>query len=270
MSRRIPLLVLALAQLSLVPAGPAVAQQEIRGTNPIPLPEPRLDGPGSVEQALSQRRSIRRYATASLQLADLGQLMWAAQGVTQPMEEPPPGFSWEWRGGVRTAPSAGALYPLELYAVIGDVEELEPGVYQYLPAEHALARVASPDPPPASAPDDRREALSGAASCSSKAVSQQALSGAGLRQLAIRNAPTVLVLAGVVERTAAKYGDRAERYVHIEVGAAAQNVYLECESLELGTVFIGAFDDEAVAGVLGLSGDERVFGMMPIGHPPTD
>ena len=180
--------------------------------------------------------------------------MWAAQGVTQPMEEPPPGFSWEWRGGMRTAPSAGALYPLELYAVIGDVEELEPGVYQYLPAEHALARVASPDPPPASAPDDRREALSGAA----------------LRQLAIRNAPTVLVLAGVVERTAAKYGDRAERYVHIEVGAAAQNVYLECESLELGTVFIGAFDDEAVAGVLGLSGDERVYGMMPIGHPPTD
>lgn len=254
MFRRIPPLVLVLAQLSLATAGPALAQQETGATSPIPLPEPRLDGRVSVEQALSQRRSIRRYATASLQLADLGQLMWAAQGVTQPMEEPPPGFSWEWRGGMRTAPSAGALYPLELYAVIGDVEELEPGVYQYLPAEHALARVASPDPPPASAPDDRREALSGAA----------------LRQLAIRNAPTVLVLAGVVERTAAKYGDRAERYVHIEVGAAAQNVYLECESLELGTVFIGAFDDEAVAGVLGLPGDERVYGMMPIGHPTTD
>jgi len=254
MSRRIPLLVLALAQLSLVPAGPAVAQQEIRGTNPIPLPEPRLDGPGSVEQALSQRRSTRRYESESLELADLGQLLWAAQGITRPMGESPPGFSWEWRGGMRTAPSAGALYPLELYAVVGDVEELEPGVYLYLPVEHALARVASPDPPPAPAPDDRREALSGAA----------------LRQLAIRNAPTVLVLAGVVERTAAKYGDRAERYVHIEVGAAAQNVYLECESLELGTVFIGAFDDEAVAGVLGLSGDERAYGMMPIGHPATD
>jgi SagB-type dehydrogenase family enzyme len=254
MFRRILPVVLALGHLSLATAGPAVAQRETGATNPKPLPEPRLDGPVSVEQALSQRRSIRRYATASLQLADLGQLMWAAQGVTQPVEEPPPGFSWEWRGGMRTAPSAGALYPLELYAVIGDVEELEPGVYLYMPVEHALARVARPDPPPASAPDDRREALSGAA----------------LRQLAIRNAPAVLVLAGVVERTAEKYGDRAERYVHIEVGAAAQNVYLECESLELGTVFIGAFDDEAVAGVLGLSGDERVYGMMPIGHPTTD
>ena len=251
---RIPFLVVMLVIVSLVPAGPAVAQLEVRTTNPIPLPEPRLDGPASVEQALSQRRSIRRYARSSLRLADLGQLLWAAQGITRPMEESPPGFSWEWRGGMRTAPSAGALYPLELYAVVGDVEELESGVYQYLPVEHALARVASPDAVPVFGADDRRETLSGAA----------------LRQLAIRNAPAVLVLAGVVERTATKYGDRAERYVHIEVGAAAQNVYLECESLELGTVFIGAFDDEAVAGVLGLPGDERVYGMMPIGHPATD
>ena len=155
---------------------------------------------------------------------------------------------------MRTAPSAGALYPLELYAVVGGVEGLEPGVYLYLPVEHALARVASPDAVPVSGADDRREALSGAA----------------LRQLAIRNAPATLVLAGVVERTAAKYGERAERYIHIEVGAAAQNVYLECESLRLGTVFIGAFDDDAVAGVLGMSGDERVYGMMPIGHPAAE
>jgi SagB-type dehydrogenase family enzyme len=241
-------------QVSLVPAGPALAQQETRTTNPIPLPEPRLDGPVSVEAALSQRRSIRRFEPESLELADLGQLMWAAQGITRRMEESPPGFSWEWRGGMRTAPSAGALYPLELYAVVGDVDGLEPGVYRYLPAEHAVARVASPEPMAATVPDDRREALSDAA----------------LRQPAIRNAPATLVLAGVVDRTAAKYGDRAERYVHIEVGAAAQNVYLECESLELGTVFIGAFDDDAVAGVLGLPGDERVLGLMPIGHPTTD
>lgn len=251
---RISFLVVMLVIVSLVPAGPALAQQETRTTKPIPLPEPRLEGRVSVEQALSQRRSSRRYATNPLRLADLGQLLWAAQGVTQRMEETPPGFSWEWRGGMRTAPSAGALYPLELYAVIGDVDGLEPGVYRYLPAEHALARVASPVQIPLSGLDDRRQALSDAA----------------LRQLAIRNAPVSLVLAGVVERTAVKYGDRAERYVHIEVGAAAQNVYLECESLELGTVFIGAFDDDAVAGVLGLSGDERVYGMMPIGHPATD
>ena len=254
MYRRIPPLVVMLVLVTLMPADPALAQQETRTTNPIPLPEPRLDGPVAVEQALSQRRSIRRFEPESLELADLGQLMWAAQGVTQRMEEPPPGFSWEWRGGMRTAPSAGALYPLELHAVVGDVDGLEPGVYRYLPAEHALARVVSPVQTPVSGPDDRRQALSNAA----------------LRQLAIRNAPAVLVLAGVVERAATKYGERAERYVHIEVGAAAQNVYLECESIGLGTVFIGAFDDDAVAGVLGLPGDELVFAIMPIGHPATD
>ncbi len=252
MFRRIPplALVLALVQLSPVLVCHALAQESADAVNPISLPEPRLDGPVSVEQALSQRRSIRRYAANPLRLADLGQLLWAAQGITRPREEPPPGFSWEWRGGMRTAPSAGALYPLELYAVVGDVDGLEPGVYRYLPAEHAVARVASPEPTAATVPDDRREALTDAA----------------LRQSAIRNAPATLVLAGVVDRTAAKYGDRAERYVHIEAGAAAQNIYLECESLELGTVFIGAFDDDAVAGVLGLSGDERVLGLMPIGY----
>ena len=253
---RIPflVLVLALVQVAFVLVCPALAQESADAVNPIPLPEPRLEGPVSVEQALSQRRSIRRYSADPLRLADLGQLLWAAQGITQRMEEPPPGFSWEWRGGMRTAPSAGALFPLELYAVVGNVDGLDPGVYRYLPAGHALARVASPDAVPASVPDDRREALSGAA----------------LRQPAIRNAPATLVLAGVVDRTAAKYGDRAERYVHIEVGAAAQNVYLECESLELGTVFIGAFADDAVAGVLGLPGDERVLGLMPIGYPAAE
>ena len=253
---RIPflVLVLALVQVAFVLVCPALAQESADAVNPIPLPEPRLEGPVSVEQALSQRRSIRRYSADPLRLADLGQLLWAAQGITQRMEEPPPGFSWEWRGGMRTAPSAGALYPLELYAVVGDVDGLDPGVYRYLPTEHAVARVASPEPTAAPVPDDRREALSDAA----------------LRQPAIRNAPATLVLAGVVDRTAAKYGDRAERYVHIEVGAAAQNVYLECESLELGTVFIGAFADDAVAGVLGLPGDERVLGLMPIGYPAAE
>jgi len=251
MSRPIPLPALVLSLTCLTAVCPAVAKGQTGDTHPIPLPQPRVDGPMSVEAALYQRRSIRRFRAEPVRLAHLGQILWAAQGVTEHIAQPPPGFSYEWRGGMRTAPSAGALYPLELYALVGDVEGLEPGLYRFQPVEHALARITSPDAPPEGARVDLREEISDAA----------------LRQLAIRQAPVVLVLAGAVERTTAKYGDRGERYVHIEVGAAAQNVYLECESLELGTVYIGAFDDAAVATVLGLPGAEQVFGIMPIGYP---
>lgn len=254
MSRPIPLPALVLSLTCLTAVCPAVARGQTGDTHPIPLPQPRVDGPMSVEAALYQRRSIRRFRDEPVRLAHLGQILWAAQGVTEHIAQPPPGFRHEWRGGLRTAPSAGALYPLELYALVGDVEGLEPGLYRFQPVEHALARITSPDAPPEGARVDLREEVSDAA----------------LRQLAIRQAPVVLVLAGAVERTTAKYGDRGNRYVHIEVGAAAQNVYLECESLELGTVYIGAFDDAAVETVLGLPDAEQVFGIMPIGHPAAD
>jgi SagB-type dehydrogenase family enzyme len=145
-------------------------------------------------------------------------------------------------GGLRAAPSAGALYPLEIHVVVHAVEGLDPGVYHYSPTEHSLIlRI----------PRDLRAELSGAA----------------LQQASIRNAPVTVVIAGVVDRTAAKYGDRGERYVHMEVGAAGENVYLQAGSLGLGTVFVGAFDDGGVAQVLELPGDQRVFGLMPLGSP---
>jgi SagB-type dehydrogenase family enzyme len=195
----------------------------------------------SVENAVRQRRSIRSIRGDAIPLDDLSQLLWAAQGVTQPSEEPPEGFSWEWMGGLRTVPSAGALYPLELYVLVGAVDSLEPGLYHYLPNPHTLELVSR---------EDLREPLWGAA----------------LRQTAIRDAPTILVFAGVVARTEAKYGERAERYVHIEVGAAAENVYLQAEPLGLGTVFMGAFVDGAVKEVLNLPGEQGVFGIMPVGR----
>ncbi|MCL4863983.1 MAG: SagB/ThcOx family dehydrogenase [Caldilineaceae bacterium] len=183
----------------------------------------------AVERALHERRSIRQYQNETLTLAELSQLLWAAQGITHP-------------SGLRTAPSAGALYPLELYVVVGNVAELTAGVYRYRPQTHDLILIAAGDKRPL-------------------------LSQAALAQDAVREAAAVLVLAAVYERTTVKYGERGIRYVHIEVGAAAQNVSLQAVSLELGTVYIGAFHDEQVKQVLTLRAEEQPLCLLPVGRP---
>lgn len=236
-----PTPVLALFLLAAVPF-PGRAQDPGPSGESIRLPDPTLDGPVSVESAIQARRSVRDFAEEPLALAALSQLLWAGQGVTEPMEDAPPGFRWPWAGGLRAAPSAGALYPLEVYAVVGGVEGLDPGLYRYLPSRHALEPLAEGDP-------------------------REDVWGAALRQSAIRSAPVTLVIAGVVARTAAKYGDRAERYVHMEVGAASENVWLQAQALGLGAVFIGAFRDEEVRRILDLPEDHHVYGIMPLGRP---
>jgi SagB-type dehydrogenase family enzyme len=210
----------------------------------IRLPTPSLDGPISVEKALAERRSVREFSDEAPSLEEVGQLLWAAQGITRPVEQPRPGWraEWQWMGGYRTAASAGALYPLELYLVAGDVEGLATGLYHYIPQQHALTRVRG---------GDLREPLA----------------EASLRQASITDAPAVLVIAGVFQRTAVKYGERAERYVHIEVGGVAQNIYLQAESLDLGAVLMGAFRDQEVKECLGLPADHEPLGIMPVGAP---
>jgi SagB-type dehydrogenase family enzyme len=168
----------------------------------------------AVERALQERRSIRQYQNEALTLAELSQLLWAAQGITHP-------------SGLRTTPSAGALYPLEVYVVVGNVAELTAGLYRYRPQTHDLILIAAGDKRPA-------------------------ISQAALDQDAVQEAAAVLVLAAVYERTTVKYNERGIRYVYMEVGAAAQNVYLQAVSLKLGTVYIGAFHDEQVKQVLNL------------------
>lgn len=244
-NRRAALRCLAAALSGLLFAARAVptpAQEPVRERDRIRLPEPRREGAVSVERALAGRRSVRTYAPEAVSLAALGQLLWSAQGVSRRVPDPPPGFRYPWSGGLRTAPSAGALYPLEVYAVVGRIEGLEMGLYRYVPVEHALERVARGD-----LRDEVREAALG--------------------QAALGEAPLTLVIAGVVARTAAKYGERGERYVHMEAGAAAQNVYLACETLGLGTVYIGAFRDDGVREALGLPADEAALVLMPVGRP---
>jgi SagB-type dehydrogenase family enzyme len=195
------------------------------------LPLPRREGEVALERLLSLRRSVREFAPGALTRGEIAQLLWAAQGVTHP-------------SGLRTAPSAGALYPLEVSLVAAEVSSLEPGVYRYAAEEHALAKAGE---------GDRRADLAAAA----------------LGQGWITNAAAVLVLAAVYRRTTGKYNPRGERYVHTEVGHAAQNVYLQAVALGLGTTEVGAFDDRAVKSVLGLADDQDPLTIMPIGRSPT-
>jgi len=194
----------------------------------IKLPEPVQDSNISIEEALLKRRSVRSYQESPLTLAEVSQLLWAAQGITSPR-------------GLRTAPSAGALYPLEIYLVAGNVDDLPDGVYNYRPDKHELARVVK---------GDKRVELCNAA----------------LGQTSVRNAAAVIIFSAVRERTTMKYGDRGIKYVHIETGHAAQNVFLQATSLNLGTVVIGAFHDEAVKKVLTMSDMEEPLYIMPVGR----
>lgn len=211
----------------------------------IPLPAPRLDSQFSVEKALKARQSIRDYQEVPLTLAEISQILWAAQGFTRERKEPPTRWNpkYEWPGGLRTAPSAGALYPMEIYLLAGKVDGLPVGVYKYVPKNHALRKVAEAD--------KRKE-----------------LCLAALKQPQVEKAPAVVLMAGVYERTSYKYGERAERYVHMEAGSIAENIYLQATALGIGTVFIGAFNDEEVKKVMALSADESPLVIMPLGKAP--
>ncbi len=194
------------------------------------LPEPRYNSNVSIEQSLLQRRSIRSYRGEPLALQELSQLLWAAQGITGP-------------GGLRTAPSAGALYPLELYVVAGNVQNFAPGVYRYEPNGHQLDKIGE---------GDRRAGLADAA----------------LGQSYVKEGAITFVFTAAYERTTGKYGDRGIRYVHIEVGHAAQNLCLQASALGLGAVTIGAFHDEQVTKLLDLPGNEQPLYIIPVGKKP--
>jgi len=204
--------------------------QKIEIGKRIKLPESSYTSNTSVEAALSKRRSIRDYSGENLTLDEVSQLLWAAQGITAP-----------WGG--RTAPSAGALYPLELYVVVGDVEGIDKGVYKFRNSreEHELEKVKDGD--------IRAE-----------------LADAAVGQECIRDAAIDIVFTAVYERTTRKYGERGIRYVHMEAGHAAQNVYLQAVSLDLGTVVIGAFIDDRVKELVNAGEQETTLYIMPVGR----
>ena len=196
----------------------------------ISLPKPKLKGEVSLEEALYSRRCVRSYEEGPITLEQVSQLLWAACGLTIDA----------LTGPTRAYPSAGGLYPLEVFAVVGEVESLKPGIYRYDPFGHRLLLLKE---------GDHREALRQAA----------------LGQSCISDAPLDLVLSAVYPRTTRKYGERGQRYVLMDLGGAAQNIFLQAESLGLGTVIIGAFFDEKVRKVLGTE-EEAPLLIMPIGR----
>lgn len=178
----------------------------------------------TLEEAMKQRRSIRAFKPEPLTEVEISQLLWATQGVTEV-------------SGKRTAPSAGATYPLEIYAVTAE------GAYKYDPHHHQLSLHHSGDLRPA-------------------------LYEAALRQDAVLEAPLIVLITAVYDRTAERYGaGRAQRYVHIEVGHAAQNLHLQAVALGLGSVPVGAFHDSDVKVALSLPSGEEPLYMVPVGKP---
>jgi len=194
----------------------------------IGLPEPQYESDVSIEEALLNRRSVRQYTGEPLMVQEVSQLVWATQGITDPR-------------GLRTAPSAGALYPLEVYVVVGDVEGLAVGVYRYKPQEHELEKVLEGD-------------------------MRAELSDAALGQASVRTAAIDIVITAVYERTTVQYGDRGIRYVHLEAGHAAQNLCLQATAMDLGIVTAGAFTDDQVNDVLNLPENEQPLYIIPIGR----
>lgn len=195
----------------------------------VELPSPIFKGTLSFEEVLTKRRSIREFKEEPINIQELSQLLFAAQGITA-----------KWGG--RTAPSAGALYPMEVYVVGGKIKGVDPGIYRYEPNNHRLIKVKD---------GDKRGDLLKAA----------------LFQSPIKKAPLSFVITAIYERTTGKYGERGKRYAILEAGHIAQNILLQAVALNLSGVPVGAFFDEMVKRVLELQEGEEPLYIIPVGRP---
>lgn len=188
----------------------------------ISLPKPIFKGIVSIEETILQRRSVRQYSDKRMTFQQVSQILWAAQGITD-------------RRGLRTAPSAGALFPLEIYIVGRN------GFFQYRPQGHKLIEISRKD-------------------------MRSELAVAAWGQSFIAEAPINIIISAVYERVTSKYGDRGVRWSDIEAGHVAQNIHLQAVALGLDSVAIGAFNDEEIYSLLGLSKVETPLYIIPVGY----
>lgn len=200
------------------------------GAESVKLPPPALKGTVSVEAALKARRTVRHFASRSLDLPQVSQLLWATDGISDPR-------------GLRTAPSAGATYPLEIYLVAGErgVNSLPPGVYRYRPGDHTLELTLKGD-------------------------QRVRVAQASLNQSWMATAPVMVVLAAEFSRCTARYGQRGIMYTHMESGHAGENLFLQAEALGLAAGIVGAFEDQNLHRVLGLPREHAPLLVMPVGY----
>ena len=189
----------------------------------IVLPEPKIKGDMSLEETILRRRSIRSFGPKELSLDEISQILWATQGIT------------DKRRGFRAAPSAGALYPLEIYLIKKD------GVFHYNIENHSLKKDKS---------DDVRSEIVRAA----------------WGQSFIAQAPVSIIICAVRSRVTSRYGARGNRYVDIEVGHAAENLHLQAVALGLASVPIGAFTDSEVKQILDLPRNTDPIYIIPVGY----
>lgn len=196
----------------------------------VKLPEPSSQGRMSVEEALSKRRTVRHFARRGLDLAQVSQLLWGTDGISDPR-------------GLRTAPSAGATYPLEIYLVVGErgVTGLAPGLYHYRSGSHTLELTQKGD-------------------------LRAAVARACLHQTWMAEAPVMVIFAAEYRRCMARYGERGVRYTHMEVGHAGQNLFLQAEALGLACGIVGAFQDRMLQEILKLPSPHEPLLVMPVGY----
>jgi SagB-type dehydrogenase family enzyme len=195
---------------------------EVSPSRTISLPPPTLDGGPSLWKTLRERRSVRDYSSLPLSLKDLSNLLWATQGITEKAFAP-------W---YRTAPSAGALHPIDTYLVVNRVEGMEPGIYFFEVVEFSLTLKRAGD-------------FSGP------------IAQAALNQDIVQSAAVVFVWVAVIQRSRQKYRQRAYRYIYLDCGHIAQNLYLAATALALGCCGIGAIFDDEVNDLMGVDGQEE-------------
>jgi SagB-type dehydrogenase family enzyme len=201
------------------------------GTSPLcyKLIPPHKTSSVSVEEALIKRRTHRKYVNLKIQAEDVSQLLWSAYGITEP----------KW--GLRTTPSAGAVYPLNIYLLVNNVKDINNGVYKYNPLDSTITRIIDRD-------------------------IKKELASAALNEEMISDAPACILISAVFNKMIKRYGEeRSPRYIYMEAGHAAQNFYLQAEALHLGTCSIGAFNDKEVMGLFNMQGSEEPLYIMPIG-----
>jgi SagB-type dehydrogenase family enzyme len=202
-----------------------------KGGGSMQLPDPKLDGDVSLERTIHQRRTVRSFLSKPLTQKQLSQLLWAAQGITAP------------RGFKRAAPSAGALYPMDIYGAVGGgcVEGLNPGVYLYDPATHSFSLTQEGD-------------------------SRRDIAMASLGQMWMSYAPITLVITAEYSRIMGKYGQRGVRYAMIETGHIGQNIFLQSQAIGLEAGIVGAFEDQKVIQVMGIKKTHEPLLLMPVGY----
>jgi len=204
------------------------------GSGKIALPAFELSRAMALDKVLRERRSVREFKPEPLSLGQLGYLLWASTGIGRTED----GYEF------RTAPSAGALYPIETYVVVNDVRKLEPGLYHYAIRSHELERLKTAD-------------------------LRRPIAMAALGQAMCAAAPVVFVWTAIVARSKWKYRQRAYRYIYLDAGHIGENLALAAVSLGLGTCQIGALFDDEVNNILDIDGTEETAIYMSVAGSPA-